>query len=40
MDLRDFQAFGEPGAMVYLADCVDLKIMSTLAGGMMFADPP
>ena len=41
MDLRDFQAFGEPGAMVYLADCVDLmKIMPPASVDMIFADPP
>ena len=41
MDLRDFEAFGEPGAMVYLADCVDLmKIMPPASVDMIFADPP
>jgi site-specific DNA-methyltransferase (adenine-specific) len=41
MDLRDFQAFGEPGAMVYLADCLDLmKIMPPSSVDMIFADPP
>jgi site-specific DNA-methyltransferase (adenine-specific) len=41
MDLRDFQAFGEPGAMVYLADCVDLmKTMPPESVDMVFADPP
>ena len=41
MDLRDFQAFGEPGAMVYLADCVDLmKIMPPGRVDVVFADPP
>src|SRR5829696_2648793 len=41
MDLRDFEAFGEPGAMVYLADCVDLmKIMPAASVDMIFADPP
>jgi site-specific DNA-methyltransferase (adenine-specific) len=41
MDLRDFQAFGEPGAIVYLADCVDLmKIMPPASVDMIFADPP
>src|SRR5215212_1297142 len=41
MDLRDFQAFGEPGAMVYLADCVDLmKIMPPASVDTNFADPP
>ena len=41
MDLRDFQAFGEPGAMVYLADCVELmKLMPPASVDMIFADPP
>jgi site-specific DNA-methyltransferase (adenine-specific) len=41
MDLRDFEAFGEPGAMVYLADCVALmKIMPPASVDMIFADPP
>jgi site-specific DNA-methyltransferase (adenine-specific) len=41
MDLRDFEAFGEPGAMVYLADCVDLmRIMPPTSVDMIFADPP
>jgi site-specific DNA-methyltransferase (adenine-specific) len=41
MELRDFQAFGEPGAIVYLADCMDLmKIMPPASVEMIFADPP
>jgi len=41
MELRDFEVFGEPGAMVYLADCVDLmKIMLPASVDMIFADPP
>jgi site-specific DNA-methyltransferase (adenine-specific) len=41
MDLRDFKAFGEPGAMVYLADCVALmKVMPRASVDMIFADPP
>jgi site-specific DNA-methyltransferase (adenine-specific) len=41
MDLRNFQAFGEPGAVVYLADCLDLmKIMPPASVDMIFADPP
>jgi site-specific DNA-methyltransferase (adenine-specific) len=41
VELRDFQAFGEPGAMVYLADCVDLmKIMPSCSVDVVFADPP
>ena len=39
--MRDFQAFGEPGAIVYLADCVDLmKIMPSGSIDVVFADPP
>ena len=41
MELRDLEAFGEPGAVVYLADCVDLmKIMPPGCVDMIFADPP
>src|SRR5215210_519188 len=41
MDLRELPAFGEPGAMVYLAECVDLmKIMPPASVDMIFADPP
>jgi site-specific DNA-methyltransferase (adenine-specific) len=41
MDLRDFEAFGEPGAMVYLADCLDLmKVIPAASVDMIFADPP
>ena len=41
MDLRDLQAFGEPGAIVYLADCVDLmKIIPSGSVDVVFADPP
>ena len=41
MDLRDFEAFGESGAMVYLADCVDLmNVMPPTCVDMIFADPP
>ena len=41
MELRDLQAFGEPGAMVYLADCMDLmKIIPPGSVDLVFADPP
>jgi site-specific DNA-methyltransferase (adenine-specific) len=41
VELRDFRAFGEPGAMVYLADCLDLmKIIPPGSVDMVFADPP
>jgi site-specific DNA-methyltransferase (adenine-specific) len=35
------RAFGEPGAIVYLADCVDLmKIIPSGSVDVVFADPP
>jgi site-specific DNA-methyltransferase (adenine-specific) len=35
------RAFGEPGAIVYLADCVELmKIMPPGSVDVVFADPP
>ena len=35
------QAFGEPGAVVYLADCLDLmKIIPPGSVDVVFADPP
>ena len=41
MELRDFQAFGEAGAMIYLVDCLDLmKFIPSGSVDMVFADPP
>ena len=41
MELKDLQSFGEPGAMVYLADCMDLmKTMPPGSVDVIFADPP
>jgi len=41
VELRDLQAFGEPGAIVYLADCVDLmRIIPPGSVDVVFADPP
>ena len=41
MELRNLQAFGEPGAIVYLADCLDLmKIIPPGSVDVVFADPP
>jgi site-specific DNA-methyltransferase (adenine-specific) len=41
VELRDLQAFGEAGAIVYLADCVDLmKIIPSGSVDAVFADPP
>ena len=41
MELRDLETFGKPGAVVYLADCIDLMRLMP-AGGVdaVFADPP
>ncbi|CAN5356542.1 site-specific DNA-methyltransferase [soil metagenome] len=39
--LRDLKSFGEPGAMVYLADCVELmRLMPAGCVDVIFADPP
>ena len=39
--MRDFEAFGEPGAVVYLADCVDLMhLVPAGSVDVVFADPP
>ena len=41
MDLRDLEACGEPGAVVYLADCVELmRLMPAMSVDVIFADPP
>jgi site-specific DNA-methyltransferase (adenine-specific) len=41
MELRNLQAFGEPGAIVYLADCVELmKMIPADSVDAVFADPP
>jgi hypothetical protein len=41
VELRDLETFGEPGAMVYLADRVDLmKIIPPGSVDVVFADPP
>ncbi|MDQ4129149.1 MAG: site-specific DNA-methyltransferase [Actinomycetota bacterium] len=41
MDLRDLEAFGEPGAVVYLADCVELmRLVPAGSVDAIFADPP
>jgi site-specific DNA-methyltransferase (adenine-specific) len=41
MELRDFETFGEPGAIVYLADCVELmKAIPAGSVDVIFADPP
>jgi hypothetical protein len=41
MDLRDLETFGKPGAVVYLADCIDLmRLMPAGSVDAVFADPP
>ncbi len=39
--LRDLKSYGEPGAVVYLADCVKLmRLMPASCVDVVFADPP
>jgi site-specific DNA-methyltransferase (adenine-specific) len=39
--LRDLKSHGEPGAVVYLADCVDLiRLMPAACVDIVSADPP
>ena len=39
--MRELETFGEPGALVYLADCVELmRLMPAGAVDAVFADPP
>ncbi len=39
--LGDLKGYGEPGAMVYLADCVELmRLMPASCVDAVFADPP
>jgi hypothetical protein len=41
VELRDLEAYGEPGAVVYLADCVELmRLMPAGNVDVIFADPP
>ena len=41
MELRDLEVYGEPGAVVYLADCVELmRLMPAGSVDVIFADPP
>lgn len=41
MELRELEAFGEPGAVVYLADCVEfMRLMPAGSVAAVFADPP
>jgi site-specific DNA-methyltransferase (adenine-specific) len=41
VELRELKAYGEPGAVVYLADCVELmRLMPAGCVDAVFADPP
>jgi site-specific DNA-methyltransferase (adenine-specific) len=41
VELRDFESYGEPGAIVYRADCVELmRLMPEGCVDAVFADPP
>lgn len=41
MELRDFKSYGEAGAVIYLADCVDLmRLTPSESVDGIFADPP
>lgn len=41
MELRELESHGEPGALVYRADCVDLmRLMPAESVDVIFADPP
>jgi len=41
VELRDLESYGEPGAVVYRADCVDLmRLMPAESVDVVFADPP
>ncbi len=41
MELRDLETYGEPGALVYLVDCVELmRVMPAGSVDAVFADPP
>jgi site-specific DNA-methyltransferase (adenine-specific) len=41
VELRDLEAYGEPGAIVYRADCVEfMRLMPAGSVDVVFADPP
>jgi site-specific DNA-methyltransferase (adenine-specific) len=41
VELKDLEAYGEPGTIVYRADCVDLmRRMPAASVDAIFADPP
>lgn len=41
VELKDLRTYGEPGAVVYLSDCLDLmRLMPAGSVNGIFADPP
>ena len=41
MELRDLETYGEPGAIVYRVDCVELmRLVPAGSVDAIFADPP
>lgn len=41
MELRDLESYGEPGTLVYLADCIELmRLMPAGSVDVVFTDPP
>ena len=41
MELRDLESYGEPGAIVYRVDCVELmRLVPAGSVDVIFADPP
>jgi site-specific DNA-methyltransferase (adenine-specific) len=41
VELRDLESYGEPGAIVYLADCLELmRLMPPESVDVILADPP
>jgi site-specific DNA-methyltransferase (adenine-specific) len=41
VELRDLESYGEPGAIVYRADCLELmRLMPPESVDVVFADPP
>ena len=41
MELSDLKSYGEPGAIVYLTDCMELmSLMPPACVDVIFADPP
>jgi site-specific DNA-methyltransferase (adenine-specific) len=41
VELRDLKSYGEPGAIVYRTDCMELmSLMPAASVDVIFADPP